>query len=61
MLPIFLMGCTGEFGCDCSSKRLMYSGHGSRAKYQRGCRCIRCTEANSKYTKEYRELKRGRA
>ena len=33
--------------------------HGKRATYTRGkCRCIDCTEANRRYTQEYRERHR---
>lgn len=55
MEPIWALGCTGEFGCDCPSKLAEFKGHGTRVKYQKGCRCIRCTKANSNYTRKYRE------
>lgn len=32
--------------------------HGTRARYQRGCRCLTCRSANAAYESEYRRLKR---
>lgn len=62
--PLYLLGCTGEFGCDCVYVRAKYmtrmqnlKGHGSRSKYQKGCRCPLCKRANSGYTKLYRDRK----
>lgn len=65
--PMYLTGCEGGFGCDCVYLRAGYltrlenlKGHGTRAKYQGGCRCLPCRRANAGYTKAYREkVRRG--
>lgn len=58
------LGCTGEFGCDCPQYRNALRvrqkqnnnlrGHGTRSKYQKGCRCVVCRKANAKYQRERR-------
>lgn len=59
------LGCTGEFGCDCPDKQAVrakqdanLAGHGTRKKYQRGCRCIPCRRAHAKYHRELRQRKK---
>ena len=58
--------CDGSLGCGCKGpdKRGKHPNsvanllrHGSRAKYQKGCRCTPCTRANTKYSKDLRERK----
>ena len=56
------LGCTGEFGCDCPTRRYIrekqnknLAGHGTRTKYQKGCRCLPCTRANARYSRELRK------
>lgn len=50
--------CTGEFGCNCKEKRRKIRGsraaHGTRARYQYGCDCIPCADANRAYQRAYR-------
>ena len=62
MEPIWMSGCTGEFGCSCPEKRKAATarlrnlqGHGTRKKYQKGCRCPTCTKANTKYSRDLKE------
>lgn len=63
--PIYLLGCDGAFGCGCPEKREVWQkrqknlrGHGSRRKYNRGCRCYLCKRANRIYMREYNRRKR---
>lgn len=53
--------CDGAFGCGCPEKREKararyqnLEGHGTRTKYNQGCRCITCTRANARYMRQYR-------
>ena len=60
MKRMWELGCTGEFGCSCPDKQAVrekqnknLKGHGTRAKYQRGCRCFACVRENARYHREY--------
>lgn len=33
-------------------------GHGTRARYQKGCRCLDCTDATAAYMRAYRARER---
>lgn len=56
---MILKNCTGEFGCDCPDRRVekkwAEKRHGTRKKYQMGCRCPLCSEANAAYHRKYRK------
>lgn len=57
---IWTYGCNGEFGCSCPEKQAAnirrlknLRGHGSRGKYNSGCRCPTCRKANTAYQRDY--------
>lgn len=59
------LGCTGEFGCDCPTRRAIEErkrknllGHGTPGKYKKGCRCPTCRKGNARRIREYRARKR---
>lgn len=35
------------------TRPILYPGHGSNASYTRGCRCVDCTAAHSKHTRDH--------
>lgn len=62
--PMWQLGCTGEFACDCPQKIREFvastepeNPHGKRSTYNAGCRCLACGLANSAYIKAYKKRK----
>lgn len=57
-VPIRDLGCDGSLGCDCLKRREKDPSHGDRSRYVRkGCRCLKCREANTEYHRQWRERK----
>lgn len=50
-----------RFARDKKQRQRETSHHGTRARYNQGCRCDRCRAANASYMRQFKKRKRGQS